>query len=70
LVHVVTEGLPAAGEARAETPDELLAAVTAQGGRLLYPDLAAIEDWARACEATLKRIAPGLASAPRTYRLA
>jgi hypothetical protein len=25
---------------------------------------------ARACEATLKRIAPRLASAPRTYRLA
>ena len=65
-----TEGLPAAGEARAETPAELLAAVTAQGDRLLYPDLAAIEDWARDCEATLKRIAPRLASAPRTYRLA
>lgn len=56
--------------ARAETPAELLAAVTAQGGRLLYPELSAIEDWARACEATLKRIAPALISAPRTYRLA
>ena len=65
-----TEGLPASGEARAESPAGLLAAVTAQGDRLLYPELAAIEDWARACEATLKRIAPRLVNAPRTYRLA
>ncbi len=62
--------VPTAGEARAETPDELLAAVTAQGDRLLYPEFAAIEDWACGCEAALQRIAPTLASAPRTYRLA
>ncbi|MBP9025310.1 MAG: hypothetical protein KBH81_04085 [Phycisphaerae bacterium] len=63
------EGLPAAGEARAESRAELLPAVTAQGDRLLYPELAAIEDWARRCEASLQRIAPTLMNAPRTYRV-
>ncbi len=68
--RIETEGLPTNGEARAETPTELLAAVTAQGDRALYPEFATIEDWARGCEAMLKRIAPGLVNAPRTYRLA
>jgi hypothetical protein len=68
--RIETEGLPAAGEARAETLADLLTAVTAQGDRLLYPELAAIEDWARGCEASLQRIAPALVNAPRTYRLA
>lgn len=68
--RIETEGLPTNGEARAEGLDELLVAVTAQGGSVLYPELAAIEDWARGCEATLKRIEPTLMNAPRTYRLA
>jgi hypothetical protein len=68
--RIDAEGLPAAGEARAETLADLLTAVTAQGDRRLYPELAAIEDWARGCEAVLKRIAPGLVNTPRTYRLA
>lgn len=68
--RIETEGLPAAGEARAETLADLLAAVTAQGDHVLYPELGAIEDWARGCEATLKRIEPTLMNAPRTYRLA
>jgi chromosome segregation ATPase len=68
--RIEAEGLPAAGEARAETLADLLAAVTAQGGSVLYPGLAAIEDWVRGCEAMLKRIAPGLVNEPRTYRLA
>ncbi len=41
--RIETEGLPAAGEARAGTPAGLLAAVTAQGDRLPYPALAAID---------------------------
>lgn len=68
--RIETEGLPTSGDARAETLADLLAAVTAQGDRLLYPELAAIEDWARGCEAALQRTAPGLVNAPRTYRLA
>lgn len=68
--RIETEGLPAAGEARAETIAGLLAAVTAQGDRLLYPEIGAIEDWAHGCEASLQRIAPTLMNTPRTYRLA
>ncbi len=67
--RIEIEGLPASGEARAETPGDLLAAVTAQGDHVLYPEHSAIEDWARGCEAALQRIAPGLVNAPRTYRL-